>query len=122
MVKVVFDSSFLMAVVEKPTTWFEDMTLELGKVTPVALDCVVNELSRISAREGRRSKVARVALDLAGTFSRAECDRKSVDDSIVAYCRRNRAVAATVDREMIRALKRSRLGVVTLRQGRVAVA
>lgn len=122
MVKVVFDSSFLMAVVERPTTWFEDMTLELGKVTPVALDCVVSELSRISTREGKRSMIARVALDLAASFSNGECDRRSVDESIVAYCRKNRALAATVDREIIRELKRSRIGVVTLRRGRVTVA
>ncbi|MDG6962113.1 MAG: hypothetical protein JRN71_06690 [Nitrososphaerota archaeon] len=41
--KVIFDSSFLMAVVERPTTWFEDIVDNIGKFQPVLLDCVRDE-------------------------------------------------------------------------------
>jgi len=42
--KVVFDSSFLMAVVETPTTWYEDIVEKVGKFEPVILDCAKAEL------------------------------------------------------------------------------
>jgi rRNA-processing protein FCF1 len=122
LVLVVFDSSFLMAVVERPTTWFEDMTQELGKIEPVVPDCVLEELVRISGREGRRSKVARVAGDLASSFKKVRCTGAKVDDCVIDYARKNKAVVATVDSEMIDSLKRSRRRVVTLHRGRVAVA
>ena len=122
MVKVIFDSSFLMAVVERPTTWFEDMTLQLGKVDPMVPECVLDELVKISRREGRRSRVARVAADLAASFKRAECSRAGVDDCVIDCAVKNKAVVATVDANMIVSLKRSRQKVVTLHGGRVAVA
>ncbi|MDV3278438.1 MAG: hypothetical protein LYZ69_08250 [Nitrososphaerales archaeon] len=119
---VVFDSSFLMAVVERPTTWFEDMTQELGSFQPVALDCVLVELRTISGKEWRRSKVARVAEELAGSFRTERCEGGSVDDCVVGYARKSGAVVATVDKEMIVTLKRLKLEVVTLHRGRVALA
>lgn len=119
---VVFDSSFLMAVVERPTTWFEDMTLELGSFQPVALDCVLEELGKISAREGARSKVARVAGELAESFKKARGEGGRVDDCVVDYARKSGAAVATVDGEMIKTLKRLKLKAVTLRKGRIAVA
>ena len=63
--KVIFDSSFLMAVVERPTTWFEDMVDGIGKFEPVLLDCVRQELDKLAAGQGRRARTARASLDLA---------------------------------------------------------
>ena len=122
MVEVVFDSSFLMAVVERPTTWFEDMTQALGKVVPVVPECVLDELAKISTREGRRSKVARVAGDLAAGFTKARCSGGSVDDCVIDRARESKGVVATVDRQMVTSLKRARQRVVTLHRGRVALA
>ena len=120
--KVVFDSSFLMAVIEKPTTWLEDMTWELGKVDALVPDCVIEELTKISEGEGKRSKFARLAADLAGRFRHVECSDRNVDDCVIEVARRERAAVATVDAEMIKALKRSGRKVVTLHRGRVAIA
>jgi len=122
MPELVFDSSFLMAVVENPTTWFEDMTAKLGKLEAVVPECVLGELARISAGEGKRSKFARVAVDLAGSFKRAKCLGEEVDDCVVGLASRRKAMVATVDAEMIMTLKRSRTKVVTLRRGRVSIA
>lgn len=121
MVSVLFDSSFLMAIVEHPTTWFEDMTEMVGKVEPVTLDCVVQELKRISSRQGKRSKFASLALEFAGDFGVEPSGKGEVDDEIVSYAISKNSAVATVDRELIRTLKARRVKVVGLSKGRVAL-
>jgi rRNA-processing protein FCF1 len=121
VLKVVFDSSFLIAVAEHPTTWFEDMVDALGKVEPVALDCVRKELEDLSSREGGRSRFAAVALDLARKFTTAPCGEASVDDEIVSAALSAGAAVATTDRDLIRTLRSSHVRVATLAGGRVSL-
>jgi rRNA-processing protein FCF1 len=118
--KVVFDSSFLMAVVEHPTTWFEDMTDMIGKFQPVMLDCVLDEMRRLAAGEGKRARFARVALELAGGFTVERCGGGRPDDEILSAAQEGQNVVATVDSTMAKALRALGVKVVSLRGGRVA--
>ncbi|MDV3243585.1 MAG: hypothetical protein LYZ66_00250 [Nitrososphaerales archaeon] len=118
---MLFDSSFLMAVVEHPTTWFEDITTQLGKVQAVTLQCIVNEMKRLSSRQGKRSRFASLALEFAGDFHVEHSGAGRVDDEIVSYALSKGAAVATVDRELIRTLRARKVRVVGLRGGRVAL-
>ena len=120
LLKVIFDSSFLLAVVEKPTTWFEDMTEALGRFQPILLDCTRGELEKMAGAQNRRARAARVSLDLASEFAGAPCGGASVDDEIVSAALSTRAVVATIDSKLARALRAAHVTVVSLRSGRVA--
>ena len=119
--KVIFDSSFLMAVVERPTTWFEDMVDGIGKFEPVLLDCVRQELDKLAAGQGRRARTARASLDLASKFTRTPCGGSRVDDEIVSAALGARGLVATTDAELARSLKAVHVRVISLRAGRVAL-
>ncbi|MDG6913872.1 MAG: hypothetical protein JRN34_04165 [Nitrososphaerota archaeon] len=119
MQKVVFDSSFLMTVVEKPTTWFEDIVEALGTVQPILLDCVKAELQKLALGGGGRSRTARVALDLASRFAPESCGGASVDDEIVSAARTSGAYVATMDSGLLTTLKAARIRAVTLSSGRI---
>ena len=121
MEKVIFDSSFLMAVVEKPTTWFEDIAEGVGRFEPVLLDCVGEELRKLAAGQGRRSRTARVSIELASGFSRLPCGRSSADDEIASAALSARALVATADAELARSLRAAHIRVVSLRGGRVSL-
>ena len=121
MSKVIFDSSFLMAVAERPTTWFEDIVNSVGKFEPVLLDCVRVELEKISRGDGKRSRSARVALDMASKFSRAPCGSTRVDDEVISAALSSKAIVATTDAGLRKALRDSHVRVVLLRGGRVDV-
>ena len=121
MQRVIFDSSFLMAVVEFPTTWYEDITDALGKFQPVLLQCVARELERISSGQGRRARYASLALTLASEFQVEECGGVGVDEEIVSKALTLTAAAATADRELLRSLRSSGVRVIGLRGGRVAL-
>ncbi|MGD0395907.1 MAG: PIN domain-containing protein [Nitrososphaerales archaeon] len=121
MTKVIFDSSFLMAVVEHPTTWFEDITEMIGRFEPVALECVLAELERLASGDGKKGRAARVALELAGKFSRVPCGGAGTDEEMVSAAITMDAAVATADRDLARSLEVRRVRVVGLRSGRVAL-
>jgi len=122
--KVVFDSSFLIAVLEKPTTWYEDVSEKVGRFQPVILDCVKKELTRLSEGETKRARYARLALELTKEFELEKCGGGglSVDDEITSYSKGAAAFVATVDGRLLSSLRKMRVGAITLKSGRVALA
>lgn len=119
MVQVLFDSSFLMAVVKHPTTWFEDITDLLGKFTPCVLNCTVDEMKRLAKKQLKRSRAAALALELAKDFAIEVSGTGRVDDEIVSYALAKRCIVATIDRELLRTLRARKVRVVGLKRGRV---
>lgn len=119
-VKVIFDSSFLMAVAENPTTWFEDIVDSIGSFQPVLLDCVRDELSKLAEGRGSKARLARVSTDLASKFARAPCGESKVDDEIVSAAMSTKALVATADADLVRTLRANHIRVILLRGGRVA--
>jgi rRNA-processing protein FCF1 len=117
--EVIFDSSFLIAVAEEPTTWFEDLTNSLGKFQPTILDCVAAELERLASRQGKRARSARVALEMAKEFQRARCGSAGVDDEIVSAALDRKAVVATTDGNLAKTLRRLHVQTVALSSRRV---
>ena len=61
---VAFDSSFLVAVMERPTPWSEDISERVGAFTPVVLSSVRDELRRLAAKGDKRGRFAALALEL----------------------------------------------------------
>jgi rRNA-processing protein FCF1 len=119
--KVIFDSSFLMAVVESPTTWYEDITDSMGKFQPVLLTCVKSELERLAGGEGKRARTARLALELASEFESRDCGSAKVDDEIVSAASTMGAFVATADSELGESVRAAHRKVISLSRGRVAV-
>ena len=119
MQKIIFDSSFLMAVVETPTTWFEDMIEIVGGFRPILLECVKFELESLASEGGSRARTAKVALELSSKFSLERCGGARVDDEIVSAAKTAGAVVATVDSELLGSLKAAHVGAITLGAGRV---
>jgi rRNA-processing protein FCF1 len=108
-----------MAVVETPTTWFEDIVDRVGKFDPVMLECVAQELQRLASARGTKSRTARVALDLSAEFNRVACGSAPVDDEIISAASTEGALVATTDAELARAARAAHLRVIYLRKGRV---
>ncbi len=119
MTRVIFDSSFLMAIGETPTTWFEDTVDRIGKFQPVLLECVWGELHELASGKGRKSRTARVALELSKRFDRLACGGARVDDEIISAALAEGAIVATTDTDLARAARAAHLSVISLRKGRV---
>ncbi len=121
MKQVIFDSSFLMAVAEEPTTWYEDIVDGVGKFQPLLLDCVREELQKLAAGPGKKARTARVALELAREFRRSGCGGADVDDEILSSSASYGALVATVDSGLASSAKAAHVRVISLKTGRVAL-
>ncbi len=110
-----------MAVVERPTTWFEDMTEALGKFQPVILECVAAELENLAAQKGTKARTARVALEMTENFKRVSCGTARVDDEIVSSALHRKAFVATVDGSLARTLEGLHVQTLVLKSGRVTL-
>lgn len=121
MTKVIFDSSFLIAVAEHHTSWFEDITEDIGKLEPVALECILTELEHLTSRGGKKGRAALVAIELSRGFQRAPCGRARPDEEIISAALTMGAAVATADRELTQSLMARHIKVFGLRSGRVIV-
>ena len=122
--KVAFDSSFLIAVMERPTPWNADIVEKVGAFTPVLLSSVRDELRRLAAKGDKKSRAATLVLDLLeqGTFSLEPDGKGKPDDEIISFALREGAAVATIDSDLAERLRASRVQtVITLRRGRVSV-
>jgi rRNA-processing protein FCF1 len=122
LVVIIFDSSFLMAVVETPTTWFEDIIDVVGAFQPALPDCVRAELEKLAVGQGSKSRWARLSLDLASNFGSVHCGKARVDDEIISAALATGAVIATTDATLARAARAAHLRVISLRKGRVSLS
>ena len=119
---VAFDSSFLVAVMEHPTPWSEDIAEKLGALHPVVLASVRDELARLAAKGDKTGRFAALALKLLddGAFALEPDGKGKPDDEIISYALREGAAVATIDSELAERLRASRVQtVITLRGGRV---
>ena len=119
--KVIFDSSFLMAVAERPTTWFEDIAEKTGKPEPIVLECVLTELRRLASGQGRKAKTARVALEIAGGFFCAPSGEAGPDQEIASAALSMKAAVATTDTDLSSSLLALNIQVFSLRSGRATL-
>jgi rRNA-processing protein FCF1 len=119
--QVIFDSSFLMAVVEAPTTWFEDIVDDIGKFEPILPECVRRELENMASGQAKRSRTARVCLDMASGFKSVPCGQADVDDEIVSSALSIGALVATTDSKLAGSARAAHLKVISLRSRRVRV-
>ena len=119
---VAYDSSFLLAVMERPTSWSDDILEKVGAFTPVVLSSVREELARLALNHDKRGRFAALALALVdeGVFSLEPDGKGKPDDEIISFALREGAAVATLDSELAKRLRASRVRtVITLRGGRV---
>jgi len=119
--RVLFDSSFLIAVMERPTSWLEDIIEKVGSFEPVIITPVYAELERLAAGKSRGARYASLAKQLAdsGALKVENTGGERADEELVSKALDDEALVATVDSALIEQLRASRVGVIRLRSGRV---
>jgi len=119
--RVLFDSSFLIAVMERPTSWLEDIIEKVGSFEPVIITPVYAELERLAAGKSRGARYASLAKQLAdsGALKVENTGGERADEELVSKALDDGALVATVDAALIEQLRASRVGVIRLRGGRV---
>ena len=120
IVKVLFDTNFLMVAFEGPVNVIERVEELLeAKVRPVILRSQLRELEEI-ASSGKRQKAARMARAVLEYvrkkgFEVIESGGEVVDDAIVEASKREDYIVATNDRELRRRLREGGVSVIYMK-------
>ena len=119
--KVLFDSSFLIAVMEHPTPWQKDALEKAGMFEGVMIRPVHEELKRLAEKGGRQAGYAKLALGLveSGALRLEPSAGRRADEELVSHALDEGAIVATIDGALMRQLDAVHVPVLTLRGGRV---
>jgi len=120
---VLLDTSVLFSIFEKKLPLLDDITLELGKVEFVIPESVINELKKLSEHsKGSKRRMAKAILEYIRNegfqIVKSE-DINDADRDLVLLARKMNAVVATVDKDLIKLLKRESIDVITWRYKRM---
>jgi rRNA-processing protein FCF1 len=121
---VLFDSSFLIAVMEHPTPWREDVLDSIGSFEGIVIKTVYDELERLAGGGNRASRYASLAkemVDRGEMVVQNPTGKGTADDELISLALDMGALVATLDAELIRQLKALHVGVIILSGGRVSV-
>ena len=122
---IVFDTSFLMMLVEKRSYIVEEIIKLLDPVKFEVPTCVIQELQMImSSKAVKKSKNATLALRIAESkMTKVDASRKgSVDDKIISCARgRNDVFVATMDYALRKRLMMENLKCITLSNDKVVL-
>ena len=120
---VLLDTSVLFSIFERKLPLVDDITLELGKVEFAIPESVINELKKLSEHsKGSKKRIAKAILEYIRNegfqIVKSE-DINDADRDLVLLARRMNAVVATVDKDLIKLLKRESIDVITWRYKRM---
>ena len=112
MKKVILDSSFIISCIRQKIDFFEE-TKFMGLQVLIPTQ-VINEIEKVanSKKKFHIKKKAELALEILKTsdFKKIELESEYVDDGLVEFAKKNKSViVATLDRELKKKLKNSKL-------------
>ncbi len=120
---VLLDTSVLFSIFERKLPLVDDITLELGKVEFAIPESVINELKKLSEHsKGSKKRIAKAILEYIRNeefqIVKSE-DINDADRDLALLARKMNAVVATVDKDLIKLLKRESIDVITWRYKRM---
>lgn len=117
-VKVIIDTNFFMI----PPKYHIDIFSELGRLVGAKVECIItpavkSELEALLQKGSKTSQQASIAIELAKrcTVLQAVAEDRNVDDEIVMWAKRLKAVVATLDIELRKELRVTRTPVIYMR-------
>jgi len=121
LVRILLDANF-MTIPGKFMVDVFDQLWDFGKVDLYTLDVVVRELERLALGSGRDSRYAKVGLQLMKKegveIIRTGGNPHHTDALILEYAKNGHYTVCTLDRALIKRLKKHKIPVISLRQGR----
>lgn len=116
---VLLDASFLMHIAKAGMT-LDDLEVSTGILEPRVPEAVLNELRTISNSGSKRSKVARLALDYCARLS--SYPGSGYADDVLFNASNSKDIAvATLDKELIKRIRKKGGLVITLRGDRAVL-
>jgi rRNA-processing protein FCF1 len=115
---VLLDTSILIFLVERPSSFMDDLAAQLGKAELCVPDSVIRELRSLARSRGARARKAKEALSFVGKL-RTVKSQGEADDALVRLAQEEGGAVATLDRELVSSLRRKGIPVATVKGDRL---
>jgi uncharacterized protein len=122
---VLCDTSFLMVLVSRPISKFDEVERHIGKLNIVVPTIVIEELNILQQKAGpKRSMTAKTAIEISkARFKVIEIVKsRHVDDAIIEYAIKHNCAIATIDTDLRKRLIKNKILVITISNNRLLIA
>jgi rRNA-processing protein FCF1 len=119
---VLCDTSFLMVLVSSPVKRMEKIECEVGRLSFLIPDIVIEELKKLEVRTGpKRSQIAKTAIEISySKFRIVELLKyRQVDDAILEFAKASKCAVATLDKNLKNKLRKHNILVISLSNNRL---
>ena len=118
MYRVLLDTSFIIMAIDLSKDLFSQLRQLLGSVELVVTSKVVEELEKMSGKEGYKSRKANLALNIIRNFKIIPVEESvSTDQSILKLALKEKFIVATTDSDLIKKLKKLGIPVIYVKDG-----
>jgi rRNA-processing protein FCF1 len=122
---VLCDTSFLMVLVSKPISKFDEVERNIGKLNILVPTIVIEELNILQQKAGpKRAMTAKTAIEISkARFKAIEIVKsRHVDDAIIEYAIKHNCAIATIDTDLRKRLIKNKILVITISNNRLLIA
>jgi rRNA-processing protein FCF1 len=119
------DTSFLMILVSRPISKFDEVERNIGKLNILVPTIVIEELNILQQKAGpKRAMTAKTAIEISkARFKVIEIVKsRHVDDAIIEYAIKHNCAIATIDTDLRKRLIKNKILVITISNNRLLIA
>jgi uncharacterized protein len=113
-----------MVLVSTPVKRMEKIESEIGRLSFLIPDIVIEELKRLEGRSGsKRSQIAKTAIEISHSkFRIVELPKyRQVDDAILEFAKTSKCAVATLDKNLKNKLRKHNILVISLSNNRLII-
>jgi len=113
-----------MVLVSTPVKRMEKIESEVGRLSYLIPDIVIEELKKLEVRAGpKRSQIAKAAIEISHSkFRIVELPKyRHVDDAILEFAKASKCAVATLDKNLKNKLRKHNILVISLSNNRLLI-
>ena len=118
MVDVICDTNFLIHLATRKIKNIDNLDVEIGKVTFVVPQVVKNELSELAKKPEKKQDI-RSTQNRIKSFKTIPILGSFADKELLDYVSKNRAIIATMDKELKKQIKNNGSSVMSFSNDRI---
>ena len=120
MVEVICDTSFLIHLATNRIKNLDNLDVEIGQITFVVPQVVINELSVLEKKSEKKQDIQSTR-NCIKSFKIIPIQGSFADKELLDYVSKNRAIVATMDRELKKQIKNNGSSIMSFSNNKIVL-
>ena len=118
MVEVICDTNFLIHLATNRIKNLDNLDVEIGQITFVVPQVVINELSELEKKPEKKQDIQSTR-NYIKSFKIIPIQGSFADKELIDYVSKNRAIIATMDRELKKQIKNNGSSIISIHNDKI---